>query len=264
MFKKILFLLPSLCATTTFAQSDFISGVKQNDANYKKIPLRAATLPQGTSPFPERASLKMYAPKAGNQAQFGTCLAWAMASSLTIQEARLRKIIHPDSIQKLFYSPSHLYYIAKDSTDAECRNGTDLFKMLNAMPQKGLLRDHPALADCMNAIPNELKIKVLKNIAPICYRLTEPNAPSKLRIKDALARQNPVIVVFRSLDTAAHAGHAVCVVGYDDKKDGGAFEFLNSIGTHFGTDGYGWITYKAFEKRVCYTIEVPPLLSLPR
>jgi hypothetical protein len=38
------------------------------------------------------------------------------------------------------------------------------------------------------------------------------------------------------------------------------FELLNSIGTHFGTDAYGWITYKAFEKRVCYAIEVPPLM----
>jgi C1A family cysteine protease len=46
------------------------------------------------------------------------------------------------------------------------------------------------------------------------------------------------------------------VVSYDDKRDGGAFELLNSIGTHFGTEGYGWITYKAFEKRVCYAMEV--------
>jgi C1A family cysteine protease len=261
MLKKILFLLPSFFATSTFSQNDFTSGVKRNDANYKKIPLRVA---QAIAPLSERASLKKYAPKAGNQAQFGTCLAWAMASSLTIQEARLRNLTNQDSIQSLFYSPAHLYYIAKDSADSNCRKGTDVLKMLNAIQQNGLLRDHPSLMDCMKSIPNHLKINILKKIAPICYRLTEPNAPSKLVIKAALSGGNPVIVVFRSLDTASHAGHAVCVVGYDDKKDGGAFELLNSIGTHFGTDGYGWITYKAFEKRVCYAIEVPPFLSLPR
>jgi hypothetical protein len=187
-------------------------------------------------------------------------LAWAMASALTIQEARVRQITNPDEIQKRFYSPAFIYFLMKDKDDLDCKKGGDFLQMLNAIQQNGLLRDHDLLVGCMTMIPNSLKINLLKGIAPKCYRLTEPNAPSRLPIKKALSSGNPVIVIFRSLDTAATSGHAVCVVGYDDKKDGGAFELLNSIGTHFGTDGYGWITYKAFEKRVCYAIEVPPLM----
>jgi hypothetical protein len=102
MFKKILFLLPSFFAMTAFAQSDFTSGVKRNDANYKKIPLRATNVVQ--SPLALSASLKSYAPKAGNQAQLGTCLAWAMTSSLTIQEARLRKITNKAFEKRVCYA----------------------------------------------------------------------------------------------------------------------------------------------------------------
>lgn len=35
--------------------------------------------------------------------------------------------------------------------------------------------------------------------------------------------------------------HAICLIGYDDSK--GAFKFINSWGTDWGLDGYGWISY---------------------
>ncbi|MDR0323716.1 MAG: C1 family peptidase, partial [Treponema sp.] len=41
-------------------------------------------------------------------------------------------------------------------------------------------------------------------------------------------------------------GHAMCVVGYDDNKYGGAFEILNSWGRKWGNGGYIWIPYKTF------------------
>ena len=37
--------------------------------------------------------------------------------------------------------------------------------------------------------------------------------------------------------------HAICLVGYDDSKSGGAFKFVNSWGTNWGLNGYGWISY---------------------
>jgi hypothetical protein len=43
-------------------------------------------------------------------------------------------------------------------------------------------------------------------------------------------------------------GHAICVVGYDDNRDGGAFEILNSWGTNWGRAGFIWIPYTVFNK----------------
>jgi hypothetical protein len=41
-------------------------------------------------------------------------------------------------------------------------------------------------------------------------------------------------------------GHAMCIVGYDDNKDGGAFLVANSWGTAWGEDGFIWIDYDHF------------------
>ena len=38
-----------------------------------------------------------------------------------------------------------------------------------------------------------------------------------------------------------NVGHSICLIGYDDQK--GAFKFINSWGTKWGLDGYGWISY---------------------
>jgi hypothetical protein len=38
----------------------------------------------------------------------------------------------------------------------------------------------------------------------------------------------------------------MCIVGYDDKKYGGAFEIMNSWGEDWGDNGYCWIKYDDF------------------
>ena len=49
---------------------------------------------------------------------------------------------------------------------------------------------------------------------------------------------------------SVQGGHAVTIVGYDEKKgDGGAFLFKNSWGTDWGERGDGCIRMKDFEKQ---------------
>ncbi len=52
-------------------------------------------------------------------------------------------------------------------------------------------------------------------------------------------------------------GHAQCVVGYDDKKYGGAFLLMNSWGSQWGNNGFAWIRYDDFKffTREAYGIE---------
>jgi hypothetical protein len=49
-----------------------------------------------------------------------------------------------------------------------------------------------------------------------------------------------------------YGGHAVCIVGYDDTKFGGAFEVLNTWGKDWAMQGYTWIRYKDFADYFSY------------
>jgi C1A family cysteine protease len=42
--------------------------------------------------------------------------------------------------------------------------------------------------------------------------------------------------------------HAICIIGYDDNRFGGAFEIVNSWGATWGNSGYLWIKYSDFYK----------------
>ncbi len=42
-------------------------------------------------------------------------------------------------------------------------------------------------------------------------------------------------------------GHAMCVIGYDDRKEGGAFQIMNSWGQDWGNNGVAWVLYKDFK-----------------
>ena len=109
----ILLLLLLLGASDSWSQNEITPGVQFNDEHYKQIPRRATAARRGAKSVPKNTSLKIYAPQAGNQADRSTCLAWATAYALTIQEARQLGITDKEQIQKLFYSPAFIYYHIK-------------------------------------------------------------------------------------------------------------------------------------------------------
>jgi hypothetical protein len=80
-------------------------------------------------------------------------------------------------------------------------------------------------------------------------------------VKKSLTEGKPVIIGMNTPDSFTDAkdvwqpkespdtyyyGHAMCVVGYDDNRYGGAFEVLNSWGRKWGNGGYIWIPYRTF------------------
>ena len=54
----------------------------------------------------------------------------------------------------------------------------------------------------------------------------------------------------------APAYHAMCVIGYDDDKAGGAFEIMNSWGNNWGNKGFRWVKYSDFAEFVDFAFEM--------
>ncbi|HRG22926.1 MAG TPA: C1 family peptidase, partial [Chitinophagaceae bacterium] len=54
-------------------------------------------------------------------------------------------------------------------------------------------------------------------------------------------------------------GHAMCVIGYDDRKFGGAFQIMNSWGPDWGKDGVAWVKYGDFKTYVREAYGIDPL-----
>ena len=54
-------------------------------------------------------------------------------------------------------------------------------------------------------------------------------------------------------------GHAMCVVGYDEKKYGGSFLLMNSWGQEWGSNGFAWVRYGDFQTYVREAYGVNPM-----
>jgi hypothetical protein len=54
-------------------------------------------------------------------------------------------------------------------------------------------------------------------------------------------------------------GHAMCVIGYDDRKFGGAFQIMNSWTENWGDKGIGWVRYGDFKNYVKEAYGLDPL-----
>jgi hypothetical protein len=54
-------------------------------------------------------------------------------------------------------------------------------------------------------------------------------------------------------------GHAMSVIGYDDRKFGGAFQIMNSWGPEWGKNGVAWVRYGDFKTYVREAYGVDPL-----
>jgi hypothetical protein len=54
-------------------------------------------------------------------------------------------------------------------------------------------------------------------------------------------------------------GHAMCVIGYDDRLEGGAFQIMNSWGPEWGQNGIGYVRYGDFKEFVREAYGLDPL-----
>jgi hypothetical protein len=229
----------------------------------------------GRGYLPSAASLKVFAPEVGNQANFGTCVGWASAyAARTIIEAKKMELHQTAEINKIAFSPGFLYQIAKKVPDDDCQQGIRLMDALDKMRVEGAapLRDFPM--DCGSYISDDVYQEARKYTIESYARLWSRQDGEEVRVravKQSIAEGKPVVcgllappslyaaktqwLPAESPETVKE-GHAVCIVGYDDAYLGGAFEIMNSWGEDWGNGGFTWVTYHDFALYFKFAYEV--------
>jgi C1A family cysteine protease len=243
---------------TTGAQFD----PKKYDSTEVFEPLDASGV---AIPLPDHASLERFAPRRMNQGEQGSCVAWSAAyAARTIMEASSTGV-EPNSIA---FSPSYLY----NQIHLPNCQGSLLPDAMKVMMYKGSLplKMFPYDENTCERLPNGQAHTFAQNYKMRGFqRLTVDDGDKRVElnaIKQNLAAGAPVVIgmmVPRSFMQGMYGekvwhpgrndnpeqtmgGHAMCVIGYDDNLEGGAFQIMNSWGNDWGQNGIGWVRYRDF------------------
>jgi hypothetical protein len=217
--------------------------------------------------LPESIDISSIMPPVGNQGSYGTCVSWATGYYAKTAVEGLAKG----------------YTAAQLSSSANQISPKDLFTSLPEGSGKGSNCDGSAYTLNFETLLNRgaatLATVPYSNLgtcasSTVQATWTSDAAKHKIKnyrtiegsvtaIKQQLINKVPVVLgaflsdnfmtwnsdnVLSSNTTynkvGKHAGHALTIVGYDDKKGvNGAFKVINSWGTSWGSKGYIWVDY---------------------
>ena len=263
-------LLIILCLMPFCVQAqEYFTGCLISDSAYNAIPRKVTYLTRDYTIMPSYYSLKQYCPMPRRQGNNGTCTAWAIAyAARTIAEAVENNWIDREKITVESFSPLFLYARSKNEGD-DCRSGAYVEKALNVMKDEGVVKFNRFSVDCATYVPKSLMQEAQQYKITGYYTLFDYTSFFAIKVdetKKAISQNKPVIIAmqnYKSFNTATtevwngvtddfRGHHAMCVIGYDDNKNGGSFQLMNSWGSDWGNDGFIWVSYKDYCKNVDY------------
>lgn len=284
--KTLLGLLALLIITATPAiaqdtDENHRTGLRMDDEAYSRLPEQATQLTRGYTALPSSHSLKKYCPTPKNQGNYGTCTSWAAAyAARTIAEAVRNGWTDRATIDREAFSPPFVYKQIKESNDYNCQQGSYPGDALLVMKNKGVPKYSEFHPMCTNSIPAYVFSSAFNHRIDNYFRLFSSLSDPQLKInktKMALSEDCPVVIgmnCYKSFNTATDfwngvhdvylGGHALCVVGYDDNKYGGAFLIMNSWGTMWGNGGFTWVRYKDYATDTKYAFQLYVAKSAPK
>ncbi len=240
-------------------------GILISDFEYSKIEKKFFSVRGNTNYLPAHYSLKQYAPKPLNQLEYPTSAAWATSyAALSIIDAQQTQKKSAE-LNNSSFSPLFPYYYAFDkASTAHCGQRVSIPQVLTALKRFGSPRYRAYPVRCITHSPDKYLTAASANRISEFTRLFEVHATLAKKIhaiKATLADNLPVVVAMHYDKSFAYAkdfwqpreafdaslpAKALCVVGYDDSKFGGAFEVMNSVGDEWGNEGFIWIPYQTF------------------
>ena len=241
------------------------TGAELKEEVYDKAEVAASLSEYEKNPLPEYVSLLKFAPARMDQGEQGSCVGWGSSyAARTILEASSTGQ-NPDEIAM---SPSFVY---NQIGLANCQ-GAYILNACKVMSEAGdIPKKYFEYTDqsCTRE-PNQQILQAAQQFKIRGYeRLSvdgDDYTTDFFAIKQYLAKGAPVICGMMvggsfmqemqgqklwnptqyDYDMEGFGGHCMCIIGYDDRLDGGAFQIMNSWGPDWGENGIGWIRYKDF------------------
>lgn len=228
------------------------------------------------NPLPEMVSLLRFAPDRQDQGRQGSCVAWSSTyAARTIVEAASKNT----SGNSTAFSPAFVY----NEIGLEGCQGAYIQNAMEFMSSRGVVpyNDFPYdESDCSRKANQALYNKAAQNKLHGFTRLTDGESTQGISVravKEHLAKDAPVVIGMmvggsfmqgmmgkemwapteEDRSQMGFGGHAMCVIGYDDRKQ--AFQIMNSWGPQWGVNGVGWVRYADFKEFVREAYGVDPM-----
>ncbi len=279
MRKSLLLVASVVVCTAVLAQNPiYRTGLVDDKEAYQRIPLKVTLLKRSYTALPSSVSLRQYCPPAASQGDHGTCTAWSTTfAARTIAEAVKWDWTDPKVIKEEAFAPIFVYTEVKGGSDPTCQRGIAIDKALNVLKEKGAPKLKHFNTQCEDQIPAWVREEAKDYKIDSYFRLfgyDQQTPDHKIKaVKKALAGKSPVVIsmhlpesFFEPIGDVWERGpfnisnapgyHAMCVIGYDDNKAGGAFEIMNSWGNNWGNKGFRWVRYKDFAEFVDFAFEM--------
>ncbi|MCI8361547.1 MAG: hypothetical protein HFE86_09460 [Clostridiales bacterium] len=215
--------------------------------------------------LPSKVDMAPSFPPVGDQGNQGSCTAWAVVYALKTHQEQERHNNWDITVPEHQFSPA---YVFNQLTPGGRPIAIDYAMGLIVEQGVCTLKSFPYNPNDYTTQPNDdQRAEAAQYKAGSCRTIEGID-----KIKAYLASGDGVVISvyvypdFQTLspsnpiyDTKAGKtdnnypnGHAICLIGYDDSMQ--AFKFINSHGTDYGIDGYGWISYKFVNDQTVNTI----------
>lgn len=251
-------------------------GLVFDDEAVEKIPAKPTLLTRDYKAVPRSVSLVKWAPIPKSQENYGTCTSWATTyAARTIVEAINKGWTDRQQITREAFAPNFVYTQIKFDGDDNCQKGSCIDDAMRVLSIKGAPKLYDFNVMCARSIPADIFTKARPYTIDDFYQVFTILSTPKFKIdatKKALAENRPVVIGMKVPESFMKSygrdvwnklehhndggGHAMCVVGYDDDKYGGAFLIMNSWGTRWGNQGLIWVKYDDFAANVKYGFEM--------
>lgn len=275
----LLLLCIFLCSSVGYTQASrqFYTGDLTDESEFNKIARSPERASRDLNSIPSSYSLKAYAPVPGDQGKSGTCVAWSSSyAARTISYCLQHLITEPAQIKAVSFSPNFIYYYVKQPGDQDCTGGAKVEMAMKVLTQRGDVLVNENIADCVTKIDSKVDASAqaysIKAYSALTNTFGRISKNEILAIKRGISEKKPVIfslkcfkslfdvgkdAIWRKKDLDSIVGnHAMCIVGFDDNKAGGAFEVMNSFGTEWGDNGFFWLPYDMLEQYGSYALEL--------